>query len=380
MRCRVVQSASWPPLTWTVNRRVTAAFSLFCLAGQLAACSPQPRFFGADEYPQTLSAWGIFEDAGRGLQTTSGHDLYALNTPLFSDYALKLRTVYLPASAAMQYAAHSSFRFPTGTVISKTFYYPLHADGTISLQPEPDGNPFERPASTVRLIETRLLVKQDNGWDALPYVWRGDDAYLAVTGDLLSLEADGGLLNYLVPSRNQCAGCHATNHSSGAIQPIGLQARHLHRPHPVSGVNQLTAWSAQGKLQGLPNLARLQAAAAWQDTSLDLEQRARAYLDINCAHCHNPAGAADTSGLLLNFDNNSPAAMGVCKPPIAAGRGSGGHLYSIVPGRAAESILAFRMQTRDPATMMPELGRTLVHTEGYDLIAAWINGMAGECL
>ena len=71
--------------------------------------------------------------------------------------------------------------------------------------------------------------------------------------------------------------------------------------------------------------------------------------------------------------------MGRCKPPIAAGRGSGGFNYSLVPGQADQSILTFRMASRDPAAMMPELGRTLVHQQGVELIRSWINTMQGEC-
>ncbi len=71
--------------------------------------------------------------------------------------------------------------------------------------------------------------------------------------------------------------------------------------------------------------------------------------------------------------------MGVCKPPIAAGRGSGGLLYSIVPGEPDESILTFRMETTDPGAMMPEIGRALVHHEGVELVRAWVASLNGEC-
>ena len=102
-------------------------------------------------------------------------------------------------------------------------------------------------------------------------------------------------------------------------------------------------------------------------------------VDINCGHCHNPQGAADTSGLLLDYQDHSLREMGACKPPIAAGRGSGGFLYSIVPGEADESIMTFRLETTDPGAMMPELGRSLVHSEGIDLISEWIDQMPGRC-
>jgi hypothetical protein len=71
--------------------------------------------------------------------------------------------------------------------------------------------------------------------------------------------------------------------------------------------------------------------------------------------------------------------LGECKLPIAAGQGTGGNKFSIVPGKPEESILVYRMTSIDPGTMMPELGRSLVHDEGVALIADWISGMEGSC-
>ena len=63
------------------------------------------------------------------------------------------------------------------------------------------------------------------------------------------------------------------------------------------------------------------------------------------------------------------------KPPVAAGRGSGGLAYGIVPGQPDQSILPFRMDSIDPGIIMPELGRVTIHTEGLDLIRRWIAGL-----
>ena len=71
-----------------------------------------------------------------------------------------------------------------------------------------------------------------------------------------------------------------------------------------------------------------------------------------------------------------PAAFGVTKPPVAAGIGSGGRMYDIVPGRPDESILAYRIASTHPGVMMPELGKRLVHEEGVALIRQWIAAMA----
>ena len=110
-------------------------------------------------------------------------------------------------------------------------------------------------------------------------------------------------LTYVVPDVNQCASCHATNHSTGTIELIGLQARHLNTEVDLGrGVaSQLDQWQELGLLTGAPSADAMATAAVWDDDAASLEDRAKASLDINCAHCHNPVGAADTSGLFLDY-------------------------------------------------------------------------------
>ena len=110
-----------------------------------------------------------------------------------------------------------------------------------------------------------------------------------------------------------------------------------------------------------------------------LAELARAYLDVNCAHCHNAQGAADTSALNLNIEAEVDRKFGICKPPVAVGRGSGNRPYDIYPGRAEESILLFRMENTDPAIAMPELGRASNHIEGIAVVRDWINSLPGIC-
>ena len=111
----------------------------------------------------------------------------------------------------------------------------------------------------------------------------------------------------------------------------------------------------------------------------DYEHRSKAYLDVNCAHCHNSVGAADTSGLDLELNTPVDRDYGVCKPPVAAGRGSGDRPYDIYPGRPEDSIMIYRMQHTDPAIAMPELGRSTVHDRGLALVTEWVASLQGEC-
>lgn len=379
-------------------RRGAALSAALCGAWLLSGCvrAPQPVHFFAAGRPGHLSDWQVLiREAGRrdGRLVPNAQVVpYDLNTPLFSDYAHKFRTVWMPPGAAAKYSDAQSFEFPVGTIITKTFFYPRAGDSAASVSRTYDqSHDFAGPGldlAHVRLIETRLLVRREGGWVALPYVWNAEqtDAVLARTGDEMALElvdADGAreAFTYVVPNENQCAGCHVTDLKTKAIAPIGAKARHLNRdyPYPEGGQNQLSYLQKVGYLSGLPPLAEVPRNAHWRDTSQPLEARARAYLDVNCGHCHNPSGPADTTSLTFDVGTPVDRHLGLCKPPVAAGRGTGDHLYDIVPGHPDESILPFRMASREPGVMMPEQGRGTVHREGVALIRDWIAALPGEC-
>ena len=201
-----------------------------------------------------------------------------------------------------------------------------------------------------------MLVLREDGWHGLPYVWNAEEtaATLQRAGEILQLalvDDDAEVpLTYVVPDVNQCASCHATNHSTGAIELIGVQARHLNSEVDLGegAESQLDLWQELGLVTGVPAAAEIPRAAVWDDDAASLEARARAYLDVNCAHCHNPVGAADTSGLFLDPSTEIGPSFGVCKPPVAAGGGTGGRLVDIFPGKPDESILVYRMETTEP--------------------------------
>jgi uncharacterized repeat protein (TIGR03806 family) len=362
-----------------------------------AAWDTAPAFH-ANGNPAQLEDWGQFRIEDGRLVLAEGIMPYGLNTALFSDYAVKLRTVWIPEGAGPAgWQESESFDFPVGTVITKTFYYPRAGTGgfdEVALDPDPHAH-FDGQAldlSAVRVIETRILVRREEGWAALPYAWNDDQrsTRLARTGafvDLTLIDAGGrtSALAYQVPDVNQCAQCHVTNASDGQLRPIGPRARHLNGTYPYADgpANQLARWHEAGLLTGGPDAQDLPASASWHGettlTGMALENAARAYIDINCAHCHSRTGHARTSGLYLEPSEPVGAAFGVCKPPIAAGRGTGNRLYSIVPGDSHASIFTFRMETLRADAMMPELGRSLPHAEGVALVSRWIDAMAGGC-
>jgi len=304
---------------------------------------------------------------------------FDLTTPLFSDYATKYRVAFLPPPAPggppqpATYDAETIFDFPVGTIIAKTFTFRVDQ---------------RDPSLGERWVETRLLIRRATGWVGLPYVWADDrsSATLEPGGaarDVSWIHFDGGtrITHYRVPNTSQCTACHS---GGGGNEPIGPKARMLNGDfaYPGGVENQLEHWAANGFLAGLPALpvSQLPRLPVWNDPNDGtLEARARTYLEINCAHCHNPQGRARFSGLHLEATVPVTTELGVCKPPTAAGTGGGNLVYDIVPGDPASSILIFRMASVDPAIQMPELSKSVVHDEGVQLIANWIATLPGSC-
>ena len=293
---------------------------------------------------------------------------YDLNTPLFSDYAEKQRFLYLPPGTRVRYRSAGVFDFPVGATLVKTFAYP--AD-------------FRRPNANVRKLETRLLIRKRAGWTATAYVWNEaqTEAMLKRAGarlDVSFIDAAGRTrqVDYAVPNQNQCKECHQLDKT---LVPIGPRARNLNGDfaYPGGVENQLAHWRRTGLLTGASKASAAPRTARWDDPAEPLAARARAYLDANCAHCHQPRAIAGNSGLYLNLEETRGPAQGIGKRPVAAGRGSGDLEVSIEPGVPEASIIVHRMASTEPGVMMPELGRSLVHEEGLDLVRAYIKGMSG---
>ncbi len=362
-----------------------------CYRGSNAA----PKLFAADAYPERLSQWNLLHKRGDRLELGAGVHVYDINMPLFSDYAGKFRTLWLPPNTqlAAEQDGGRGFEYPVGAILSKTFFYQQGTDQVPSAAParalpvsqtsryRSQGGPLQL-ANRIP-IETRLMVRHEDGWHAVSYQWQGEDAYLAITGAIVPLNlttAQGETeFSYLIPSRNQCAGCHATNHTTGKLLPIGLHPAQLQRPAPEDGqLQQLEAWHQRGWL-AKTQTKTVQAMPSWEQPGANTDALARAYLDSNCGHCHNPQGPADTSALDLSHTNLEAESLGICKPPISAGRGSGGHLYGIVPGQPDASILVHRLASTELRSRMPEVGRSLAHAEGVDLVRSWIASIEGEC-
>ena len=317
-----------------------------------------------------LSEYKFFRGELKALEPTEGVYPYDLNSTLFSNYAEKQRFISIPGDKKVSYIEKGVLDFPEGTALIKNFYYPLD---------------FRYPEKGRRIIETRLLVHTVKGWEAYPYNWNEEqtEAFYDVAGETTQVEyinEKGKPVKsaYHIPNKNECKGCHSYNQK---MLPIGPTAAELNRSmSPAHGKgNQLLHWKEKGWLINVPDENSIPKMPVWTDVqNASLNDRARAYLDINCSHCHRKGGPAETSGLLLNYDEQDHRSIGINKSPVAAGKGSGGRLYDIVPGKPGESILVYRMQTTEPGTAMPEIGREQVHREAIDLISAWIKNMKSE--
>lgn len=297
---------------------------------------------------------------------------YDLTTELFSNYATKQRFVYFPRDKKASFTENGqeTLEFPDSTIIIKTFYYE---------------NDFTDPSQGKNIIETRLLVKMAGEWNSYEYVWNEDqtDASKNIAGKILNVSwthYDGSERTalYSIPNKNECKGCHELGE---AMVPIGPKARFLNKNFEYADgtMNQLHRWESLNRLEGLLPLFEVSIAGTWGDESQSIDMRARAYLDINCAHCHNIDGPANNSGLFLDFYETDPSKLGICKNPVAAGGGSGGLDYSILPGNPEESIMIYRLNSLEPDVSMPELGRSVIHEEGLQLLRDWIETLDGDC-
>ncbi len=290
---------------------------------------------------------------------------YTLNSTSFVDYAQSNFALRLPAGQKAEYRSEGVLEFPVGTILAQTLTYPDGAG---------EGKPLH--------VETRVLLRREDKWIALPYLWNSEqtEARLELVGARVPVQrrgSDGALReqSHVVPNFNDCKRCHRIGPS---VTPIGVTARQLNRPVSAGADanDQLVAWQRSGYVSGVPAADQIPRMPCWSDPSTgNLNERARAWLDTNCAHCHNPQGTARNSGLFLTSTVGEATTIGVLKSPVAAGRGSAGLQFDILPGHPRASILLRRIESTEPGVMMPEFGRTQVDEQGVALLREWIESM-----
>jgi uncharacterized repeat protein (TIGR03806 family) len=314
-----------------------------------------------------LSNYGLFEtlNTNNVIPRKPGIE-YQLNSALFTDFAKKKRLIFLPSTQSIDYQDQETFIFPTGSVIVKMFAL--------------------KQTQTDRIIEIRLLIKRESGWVFLPYIWSEEkqDGFLYANGYQLTTYVlnDNQRFDvaYNIPSQANCGECHQASDESNNIHfhPIGPKARHLNNIIEYNGqyINQLQLWQNLGMLINVPDdLSSIDTAPNWQDDSINLQDRAKAYLDINCAHCHNDNGSAALSGLRLEYWRKSIShAHGICN----SSHGWRGGGFDIWPGRGEISSIPIRMRHTQAKDRMPPIGRSLVDEAAAQLISDWIDSLPFE--
>ena len=314
--------------------------------------------------PRLLSQTGAFKDVRR-LVPADALIPYDIVVPFWSDNAEKARWVSVPSGATIKYSPKGEWTFPPGTVFVKTFLFATN----------------EQDPNSLRRLETRLLVCDADGsaYGAV-YKWRADDsdAELLATNltETISIKTATGTRTqpWYYPSRKDCLTCHTIN----AGNVLGVKARQLNRDYTYpSGVaeNELLAWSRLGlfstnlnepDLKAVPTLARL------DDETRSLEDRARSYLDANCANCHRPEGT------VAYFDaryDKPLARQGLVEGPVLIDERIDGARV-IAPNDIWRSILYMRANTTE-AFKMPPLARNTIDVHGMALIRQWIESLPG---
>lgn len=238
-----------------------------------------------------LSAYNIYNGPG-SLAHAANYQLYELATPLFSDHAEKQRLISIPAGTKIKVVNNGLPEFPDSTIIVKTFFYYLDKAGT---------------GKGKKIIETRLLIKHSDKWNAATYLWNKDqtDAALLSAGADIPMnwiDEDGKpqVISYRVPSIVECGMCHQ---SQGALTLIGPKVRNLNFDITINGanVNQLTHLQNQGLFEPVDPAAHA-SLPGWENPAFSFAERARAYMDVNCGHCHNHGGLARRSSLNLAYE------------------------------------------------------------------------------
>ena len=318
-------------------------------------------------FPKLLSETGLFEST-RDHKPAPGLIPYSVNAPLWSDAAHKERFIAIPGNRKVQYVNDETWRFPEGSVLVKTF--------SIDME---EGDPASR-----RRLETRLLTLQSGPqgreqWVGYTYIWNDEQTDAKLLGKDVLREtytirdagAPGGTREktWYYPSRTDCMICH----NEKARFVLGLNTIQMNREHEYAGGidNQLRTLEHIGLFEEpLPaEPDKLPRLVDPSDESHTVAERARSYLQSNCAMCHRRGGGGNADIQLLH-DIPVDKMLAVNIDPQHGDMGNKGSLL-LKPGDPEHSVLWTRMATREVGGM-PHIGSLEVDHEAANLIHHWI--------
>jgi len=292
--------------------------------GSIYALKPVETPTGPDRFPRSILETGCVDPSNLHA-AGPGTLAYDVNHPFWSDGAAKERFIALPSGAQAEVEDGGGLNLPVGTVLVKSFF-------------DASDNP----------IETRLLVHHDDaGWAGYSWAWNDAGTDATFVEETRTVTVDGNPWD--LPGPRDCMACH----TGVAGRSLGLE------------VGQLSA----DTLAALAPGASVQAALPALDSDAPVAERARAYLHVNCAPCHQEDGNGGRSNLDLRM-HVSLEDSGLCGTPRA------GDLdldtpQIVAPGAPERSVLLARIEAEGSARM-PPLGRTTVDTAGAAVMAEWI--------
>lgn len=295
----------------------------------------------SQSFQNSLSSYNIFSGEMRQLTPASGFVLYELSSELFTDYASKQRLISVPEGSQVTKLSSGELSFPEGTMLVKTFYYPNNAEHALTNESQ--------------IVETRLLVKAQGEWNVATYVWNSQqtDAVLNTSGTGVAVKrvVNGTTqnINYEVPSEQDCVTCHQR---SNTVSPIGPSILNLNRNIVRNGVEvaQFDHLALTGKFAALDPSTE-PTMVNYKDINAPLSDRGRAYLAMNCSHCHNPEGWGRPASKGMDLRYQVPFAQSGI-------------------GNKKSQIFNVLSNGR-----MPYIGTTEIHSEGVGLIREYVNSL-----
>lgn len=310
----------------------------------ITSCSDNTGYIPAPDtvnFQQKLSDYNIYQGNPSDLTPNSDYHLIELSSSLFVNYSEKQRLVKLPAGTQMSKIDNGIPSFPNGTILVKTFFY--YKDK-------------RNPSLGKNLIETRLLVKEADQWNVATYVW--NDTQTEATLDLNGLsknvswiDANGNnkTVQYQVPTERDCTTCHQVNSTVAPIGPT-LMNMNINVTKNNATVNQLQHFQTLGLINNFDH-TQIPTLPDYFNTSYTIAERGRAYLQMNCAHCHNPAGLPKAAKKGYDFRYTTP--LNQTRIPQKKGK-----IDNVIRNRE-----------------MPWIGTTTLDVEGYDIVKQYLNSL-----
>jgi hypothetical protein len=344
----------------------------------------------SDSIPKLISGTGMYADMA-AKQIDPDVVPFEVNTPLWTDGAVKQRYIAIPAGKSVLYDdTADTYAYPDRAMVIKNF----------SVDTIP-GNPASRILFETRFSGVRLVAGKEK-WYLWTYHWRLDqtDADLVVdSGENATVRVYRNGVNqapfmkkWRFPGKLQCAACHRVQ-GTGGRTVLAFFTAQLNKPLSATPtVNQLDRLFDLGLLKTAsgvrPDFGKSPKWAAWNDTTASLEVRARSYIAANCSGCHGTRGINTNaaSGVTLDYDyqDMKPHMDFVAKKLVSRFPLDSAGL--IVPGRPDRSVLLYRQKMRNQKDLdfsaermaMPPLGSFEPDTNAVGMISQWITSLGSS--